>query len=218
MRYALLALVALVGCHGLSAPEFGHGGDGSMPVGGNGGSGGGDTGSGTGGDTGSDTGGEPAGGDTAVQLEGTGYSVGDTAYNLQGTGPFGSPFSLWSLYGRKVVLAVGHMDDTAFHDSAHGSGIADFVAAAAADGGAVPVLLVGRNAQSVQATQADAQQIASETGVAWVLTDPDGSLVNTWAERNPPKTYVIDDHMVIAWTAFGATTQSAVEQALSQAR
>ena len=211
----LLPLVgALAACTAKDPDTFGGGGQGDLGVptdGGTTGDGGG-TDSGTSGDTGgtdsgtadggTTDGGTTDGGTTGPVIKGTGYDAGDVAYDLIATNQSGTAFTLHALYGQAVVLTVGHMDDPAFSGMMAWLGDID---------GATVVALVGRDEDGLQADQADAATWASTYGVGTVLIDPTGELVNTWAERAPPKTYVIRDTMEIYWTRFGTVAQVEVE-------
>ena len=77
--------------------------------------------------------------------------------------------------------------------------------------GVTSVALVGRDETSTAADTTDAAGWASTYGVDAVLIDPTGELVNTWAERRPPKTYVIQANMVIWWTFFGTADEVQVQ-------
>ncbi|MCK6502186.1 hypothetical protein L6R53_02070 [Myxococcota bacterium] len=208
-----LLLLPLLACGTKGDDPFGQGGgDNNMgvPTGdggatGDGGSTTDDT--GTGSDGGTTDGGTTDGGTTddtgtGPVIKGTGYDAGDTAYDLVATDQAGSPFRLHSLYGRNVVLVVGHMDDPAFTNMTTWLGAVE---------DATVVALVGRDEDGVTADTADALGWASAWGVSTVLVDPTGELVNTWAERAPPKTYVIGASMDIAWTWFGTASQVQVQ-------
>lgn len=169
-------------------------------------SGGIDSGS-TAGDTGS-TGGEDSGStgtDTGgPTIVGTGYDAGDVAYDLVGIAQTGAPFSLHALYGSDVLLIVGNMDNPNMQDMAAWMGSVS----------AISVAVIGRDESGVAADVADAAGWASTYGIDYVIADGGGSLVSTWAESSPPKTYVIDDDMSIYWTHFGTSSQVQVEDKL----
>ncbi len=207
----LLALtVLLTACgSGDDSPFGGSGGsntappedDGTTTTGDTGASDGGSVDGGTSDGGASDGGGDGGGGDTGFVIEGTGYSAGDVAYDLSGTSNSGS-FSLHDYYGSPVLLVVGNMDDTGYQSMMSWLGAIDNV---------VTVALVNRDESSSPADTADASGWVSTYGVDHVVIDPTGELVSTWAERNPPKTYLIDAEMVIYWTYFGTVGQSQVE-------
>lgn len=206
-----LALL-LAACSGGDDNPFGTGGSGTTPELDDGGSssdgGADDTGSssdGGGSDGGSEDGGADGGsGDTGLVIEGTGYDEGDVAYDLSGTAHSGS-FSLHALYGSPVLLIAGHMDD---------AGMQSMVGWMGGVSGVVSVALVGRDETGTAADTADASTLAATYGIDWVVIDPTGELVSTWAERNPPKTYIIDSEMNIRWTRFGTVGEAQVEDAI----
>jgi len=210
-----LALVLAASCTGGSGPGFGGGGSGNDTVPHNDGTDTGDTGmtdsgmtdSGTadgGGTTdgGTTDGGAGDSGDTGIQIVGTGYAAGDTAYDLSTTNQTGATWSLHAQYGTPVLLIVGDMDDVGFQSMMGWLGSVS---------GVTTVALVGRDENGATADTADAAGWASSYGVDAVLTDATATLVNTWAERNPPKTYVIQSDMVIYWTWFGTADQVQVQ-------
>lgn len=208
----LAATLALAACGDDGGSTFGGGGNsGNVDYGGSGDGGGGgdggDTGS-TGDGGGSDGGGDggDTGGDTGVVIVGTGYDAGDTAYDLVGTGTSGG-FSLHALYGTPVLLMVGHLDDAGMQSMVSWMGQVAEVTS---------VAVIGRDSAGVAADAADASALAATYSIDHVVIDPTGELVSTWAERNPPKTYVIDAEMQIYWTAFGTVGQVQVEDKVDE--
>ncbi len=203
--------LALSACSGKDDSPFGSGGSNDNPPITDGGSsdggssdGGADGGSDGGTDGGADGGsgdGGADGGDTGIVIEGTGYRSGDVAYDLAGTASSGT-FSLHALYGSPVLLVVGNMDN---------SGFAGMMAWMDQIDSVVTVALIGRDETGVAADAADASRLASKHGVDHVVIDPTGELLNTWAERNPPKSYLIQPDMTIFWTYFGTVGQVQVE-------
>ena len=212
----ILLLLPLLACSSRDDDPFGQGGgDNNLGVptgdGGTSGDGGGAT-DDTGSDGGTADGGTADGGaadggttddtGTGPIIKGTGYDAGDVAYDLVATNQSGATFSLHSLYGQNVLLVVGHMDDPAFSNMTGWLGdIED----------ASVVALVGRDENGIVADAADALGWASTWGISTVLIDPTAELVNTWADRAPPKTYIIRDSMEISWTHFGTADQVQVQ-------
>lgn len=211
----LCGAALLTGCPAPDSGNFGGGGGGDLgvPTGGGGGDSDGGTDGGT--DSGTSDGGTDGGstadggtdGGTEIVIEGTGYGAGDIAYDLAGTDQTGSPWNLHSRYGSPVVLIVGHMDDPSFKTMMGWLGSVS---------GASVVAVVGRDDEGIQSDQADASTWAATYGVSTVVSDTTGELVNTWAERNPPKTYVIGADMEIFWTQFGTVSQIQVEDKLDR--
>jgi hypothetical protein len=203
----LLVLLTLLACSNRGDDPFGQGGGQDnlgVPTGDGGGAADGGTAddTGTGSDGGTTDGGTTDDTGTGPVIKGTGYGAGDTAYDLVATSQSGTTFRLHSLYGQNVVLVVGHLDDPSFANMTSWLGeIED----------ATVVALVGRDEGGVTADTADALGWASAWGVSTVLIDPTGELVNTWAERAPPKTYVIGATMEIDWTFFGTSSQVQVQ-------
>lgn len=207
----LAAALSLTACASRGSSTFGGGATGglSMP---NGTDGGGTTTGGTtagtdgGTDSGVDSGTDGGGTDTGTTFTGTGYDITDVAYDLTGTAQDGSDWSLYAHAGTPVVLIVGHMDDPGFVSMMGWLG---------STAGATVAAVVGRDENSIQSTVTEAVDWAGTYGIPTVIADTTGELINTWAERNPPKTYVIDANMTIVWTQFGTVSQIQVNDQIS---
>lgn len=214
MRTSTIFTLAMLlsACSGKDDNPFGSGGSGDRPDTSDGGSssgdGGGadDTGSTSDGGTADGGSGDGGGEDTGFVIVGTGYDSGDTAYDLAGTSQAGA-FSLHALYGTPVLLIVGHLDEAGMQDMVSWMGRID---------GVISVAVIGKDESGATADAADASTLAATHSIDHVLTDPTGELLTTWAERNPPKTYLIDGEMVIYWTAFGTVGQAQVEDKIDQ--
>ena len=139
--------------------------------------------------------------------EGTGYEAGDTAYDLQGEDQDGQDWSLWDQAGHPVVLVVGDLDFVTTTDTLGNLG-------ALSTPDLVTVALIGRNAYSTAATDADADALADTYDLSAVLLDPDGGTLQTWSDHNPPKTYVIGPDLVIRWTGHDEATTDELSAAL----
>jgi len=205
----LAATLSLTACATRGSSTFGGGGTAGlgMPNGtdqGDAGTTGGTTTGGT--DSGTDSGGTDTGTGTGTTFTGTGYDVTDVAYDLTGVAQDGSDWSLYAHAGTPVVVIVGHMDDPGFVSMMGWLGSTT---------GATVAAVVGRDENSAQSTVTQAAGWASTYGVPTVIADTTGDLINTWAQRNPPKTYVIDTTMTIVWTQFGTVAQIQVNDQLA---
>jgi len=221
-----LSLLLAAACGGDDDPEFALGGTNAdeTPDGGGGSGGGsgtatsGGTSGATGGTTPTDTGTTSGGSGstttsggtsgstsstTGPQIEGSGYRDGDTAYDVTLTTQAGIPWSLYDLYGSKVVLVVGHMYS--------GGDMERMMEYLGGVSGVHTAAMVGYNSDETVATQTDVATYASLYGVGTVMFDPTLTTFNEWSQNQPPRLYLIDEEMVIYWTNQGFTADGELE-------
>ena len=101
------------------------------------------------------------------------------------------------------MLVVGDADDAAMSSSMQAAAEVED-----GDSSATVAVLIGRDELSTASNQGSAARLAEAYGLSVVMYDGSGELVADWAERNPPKSYVIDASMGIAWTRFGSVSSS----------
>ena len=129
-----------------------------------------------------------------------GLNTNDIAPNLSASSASGMPWSLYEQSGM-VLLMVGNAD---------GMGLMRMLEQAESlPKEAQHVLLLGNNGFATPADAADAAQLQStHPALDVVLLDPTLEQVNTWAERAPPKAYLIDkDHQIPSGLAFKPSRQ-----------
>lgn len=148
-------------------------------------------------------------GETGSTPTGTGYEVGDVAYDLEGQDAAGEDWTLYGALGRPVVLVVGPLDYPTMASTA--AGLPDVHTGAP---GAVLALLVDRDEYSTAPDADDAARWAEELRVDAVVLDPGSALVNLWTDSSPPRTFVIDREMRIAWVGLEASTAEEILAAL----
>jgi hypothetical protein len=151
------------------------------------------------------------GDDTAVVIEGTGYSRDDVAYNLTATDQSGLPFALHDRYGTKIALVVGNLDFPTTSDTL--SNLADI---ASGHPDVSFIALIGRDALGTQCNQTCAASVQSTYGFSPVLWEPSASMpqFNAWAQSQNTRTYLIDSTMTIDWTKDGTANGSQVDDKL----
>jgi hypothetical protein len=217
MLWTLALMMAATGCKADPSGGFGGGG---TPGNGDPGSGGGSTGgdgsddtggsdtggSDTGGsDTGgSDTGGgDTGGGDTgSIPCEeyGTDWNmtVGLNNGNLVENMGDDAGWTLWAHCGRPISIMIGNLYDAAYLNSLDGLAL---VKETHSD--LLTIALLGYDASELIADQEDANQVQSTYGLDVVFYDPTLTVFNAWAQFAPPKTYLVDEALVIQWVNQG---------------
>lgn len=136
-----------------------------------------------------------------------GLNTNDKAPNLSATSSSGMPWSLYNQNGM-VLLMVGNAD---------GMGLIRMLEQAEElPKEAQHVLLMGNNSFSTPADSADAALLQSSyPSLDVVLLDPTLELVNNWAERAPPKGYLIDKDHLILWSGFQSLSSNQLSELLS---
>lgn len=159
------------------------------------------------GDTGSEDNSE-ADESTTEQAEGhVGFDTDDFAPNLSATSAAGTPWSLHAQSGLTLLL-VGSADSMGL--------IRMLEQAEDLPKEAQHVLLLGNNIYATPASAEDAF-VLSEAYPALdiVLLDPTLEQVNAWAERAPPKAYLIDRNHQILWSGFQSLSTAQLSELLS---
>lgn len=136
-----------------------------------------------------------------------GFNTNDIAPNLSATSSSGMP---WSLYGQDgmVLLLVGSADSMGL--------IRMLEQAEDLPKEAQHVLLLGNNVFAMPADSEDAALLRSSyPALDVVLLDPTLEQINTWAERAPPKAYLIDRNHQILWSGFQSLSTAQLSELLS---
>ena len=136
-----------------------------------------------------------------------GLNTNDIAPNLSASSASGMPWSLYEQSGM-VLLIVGNAD---------GMGLIRMLEQAESlPKEAQHVLLLGNNGFATPADATDAAQLQStHPALDVVLLDPTREQVNTWAERAPPKAYLIDKDHQILWSGFQTLSAAQLSELLS---
>ena len=212
MKWALPLLMAATGCKADPTGGFGGGGNAtgaSTSSGTSGGSSGSDDGGSDGQDTGDtgnngDSGGSGGTGDDTGSLPceehgvDWGMSIGLGSGDLVPDMNDGLGWSLYEHCGRPISIMVGNLYDASFLNSL--AGIAEVQET---HSNLLAIAFIGYDASEEIADQDDATEVQSNYGLNVVFYDPTLTEFNNWAQFAPPKTYLVDDALVIRWVNQG---------------
>ena len=136
-----------------------------------------------------------------------GLNTNDIAPNLSASSAIGMPWSLYEQDGM-VLLMVGNADGMSL--------IRMLEQAESLPKEAQHVLLLGYNGFATPADATDAALLQSNhPALDVVLLDPTLEQVNTWAERAPPKAYLINKDHQSLWSGFQTLSTAQLSELLS---